>query len=93
MDKSINIPITDSNVAARNVVATAIDGETLILKDTESGDHIYWPLKSIPQPLEIGATMSLELKNSHDCAINSLIPDQPVTEENHKHQLLEQLIN
>ena len=89
----MNIPITDSSMAARNVVATAIDGETLILKDIESGDHIYWPLKSIPHPLTIGTNMCLELKNTDTSSINNRHPGISDADDTHKLQLLEELIN
>lgn len=93
MEKSFNIPIRYSDTAARNVIATAIDGETLILKDAETGEQINWPLTSIPKPLEIGANMCLELKNSTGPSIDKKNPENNEAENANKIHLLEELIN
>jgi hypothetical protein len=44
------------------VVVTAISGEGIVLETIPEKTRIYWPLKNIPQPLDIGNKLTLELQ-------------------------------
>jgi len=43
------------------VIATAIDGDHLVLETVPNKNRIQWPLKNLPRPLEIGSRLTLEL--------------------------------
>ena len=44
------------------VVVTAINGEDIVLETVPDKNIVYWPLKNIPQPLNIGSQLTLELR-------------------------------
>jgi len=58
---------TDSTI---EVTIAAIDGENLVLETASGKNRIYWPLENIPQPLDIGNKLTLELRQD-ECAAES----------------------
>ena len=82
-----------------NVTVKAIDGDVLVL-ETASRDLLRWPLNNIPRPLELGSTLTLELKtitsletkNSTQPTKSSNPKDDPKKLQ-HMYHLLEELVN
>lgn len=82
-----------------NVTVKTIDGDVLVL-ETASHELMRWPLKNIPQPLELGATLTLELKTGKlSESKNSTAPEKPSHQKEdpaklqRMYHLLEELVN
>jgi hypothetical protein len=84
------------------VVVAAIDGDCLVLETVQNKNRICWPLKNIPQPLDIGSRLTLELQQSctddPDTGILKIAGSkqgdmEQAQKEEHKRLLLEQLVN
>ena len=74
------------------VIATAIDGDNLVLETVHSKNKIQWPLKNLPQPLEIGSRLTLELQNN-DSGVKNTTASPNQDHEEKKRRLLEELVN
>jgi len=55
---------TNDDTHSRQVIASAIDDDCLILEEPDTGDRISWPLNKIPQPFELGNPLNLVLTSS-----------------------------
>jgi hypothetical protein len=98
-----------SNDHKIEVVVTAIDGDSLVLETVTNKKRIHWPIKNIPQPLDIGNRLTLELHQNDSLAFNaesavsagtairdtrSTATTAPSTDDNErKRRMLEELVN
>jgi hypothetical protein len=53
-----------SGTSKVEVIATAIDGNHLVLETVPEKNEIRWPLNNLPRPLEIGSRLTLELQKN-----------------------------
>jgi hypothetical protein len=74
------------------VIATAIDGDNLVLETVPERNEIRWPLKNLPRPLEIGSRLTLELQKDSAQASAALSKGMDDKDEL-KRKLLEELVN
>lgn len=80
------------NTAKISVKVKAIDSNFVILEDLENKTYYHWPIKNIPQPLEVGNEFYLELlTNNKPETDHSLEPGND--QEDQKRKLLEELVN
>ena len=80
------------------VIATAIDGDNLVLETVPNKNEIRWPLKNLPRPLEIGSRLTLELQkgclqDANPVSNNSNINPAHGDQDELRRKLLEDLVN
>jgi hypothetical protein len=90
-DHNLNANKTDS--PSIEVKVKAIEGEFLILETLQKGIMIRWPIKNIPQPLEIGSNLKLELQNSQIKAPLGINANNFKDKDTAMRKLLEELVN